>query len=252
MQATVSGSTSCLKSSSRPAQRVLGRDAAVRVRRRRAVDVGRERAEALLVDELRGHRHRQVRAAVEGAVEDDDAGSAGRGARDLDGVLDRLGARVTSRIFCRRRAGPELVEPPADLDVRLVDPDHEALVQVAVDLLVDRRDDGRVAVAEVLAGDAAGEVEVLAALGVPDPRAPGARDDERRRRDAARDVALARVGDAGGFALHCGLHHFRPDLLRITAAFCTARRESERENRANLEDSRGLAHSSAKRSRRRG
>ena len=47
--------------------------------------------------------------------------------------------------------------------------------------------------AEVLAGDAAAEVEVLAALGVPDPGAPGPGDDELRRRDAARHEALARV-----------------------------------------------------------
>ncbi len=33
----------------------------------------------------------------------------------------------------------ELREALADLDVRLVDPDHEALVEVAVCLLVDRR-----------------------------------------------------------------------------------------------------------------
>ena len=56
-----------------PVQRVVDRDAAEGIRSRRAMDVGRERAEALLVDELRRHRHRQVRAAVEGAVEDDDA-----------------------------------------------------------------------------------------------------------------------------------------------------------------------------------
>ena len=68
---------------------------AVRVRRRRAVDVGRERAEALLVrTTFAVIAMRQDRAAVEGAVEDDDAGPAGRGARDLDRVLDRLGARV--------------------------------------------------------------------------------------------------------------------------------------------------------------
>ncbi len=56
-----------------PGERVLRRDAAVRIRRRRAVDVGGERPEALLVHELRRHRHRQRRAPVEGAVEDDDA-----------------------------------------------------------------------------------------------------------------------------------------------------------------------------------
>ena len=62
----------------------------------------------------------------------------------------------------------QLVEPPAELDVRLVRPDHEALVEIAVGLLVDRADDRRGAVAEVLARDPAGEVEVLAAVDVPD------------------------------------------------------------------------------------
>ena len=73
-----------------PRERVLGRDAAVRVRRGRAVNLGRERREALLVDELGRHRHCQVRAAVEGAVEDDHPRPAGGRAGDLDGVLDRL------------------------------------------------------------------------------------------------------------------------------------------------------------------
>jgi hypothetical protein len=45
-------------------------------------------------------------------------------------------------------------------------------VEVAVDLVVDRRDDARRAVAEVLAGDAAGEVEELSAS---QTRAPSAR-----------------------------------------------------------------------------
>jgi hypothetical protein len=43
-------------------------------------------------------------------------------------------------------------------------------VEVAVDLLVDRSDDRGRAVPEVLAGDAAGEVEELSAVDVPDAR----------------------------------------------------------------------------------
>jgi hypothetical protein len=58
------------------------------------MDVRGEGVEALLVHEFRRHRHGQDRAAVEGAVEDDDARAPGRGARDLDRVLDGLGARV--------------------------------------------------------------------------------------------------------------------------------------------------------------
>ena len=49
---------------------VVGGDPAVRVRRGRAVDLGRERPEALLVGlDLAGQRHRHQRAAVEAAVE---------------------------------------------------------------------------------------------------------------------------------------------------------------------------------------
>ena len=57
------------------------------------VDVGRQRAEALLVGhDLAGQRHAHEGAAVEAAGEGDDAGALGEGARDLDGVLDGLGA----------------------------------------------------------------------------------------------------------------------------------------------------------------
>ena len=120
-----------------------------------------------------------------------DAGALRRGARDLHGVLDRLRAGVDEQRLRRRVAGPVVVEPPRHLDVRLVDPDHEALVEVAVGLLVDRADDARRAVAEVLAGDAAAEVEVLAPVGVPDLRAPRLGHDELGRGDAARHVPLA-------------------------------------------------------------
>ena len=74
---------------------------------------------------------------MEGAVEDDHAGTAGGRARDLDGVLDRLGAGVDEQRLRRALSGPDLVELLGDGDVRLVHPDHEALVEVAVDLLVN-------------------------------------------------------------------------------------------------------------------
>src|SRR5439155_24798017 len=153
-------------------------------------------AEALLVDELRGHRHREVRAAVERAVEHDNPGAPGRGSRDLDGVLDRLGAGVQQEGLRRRLAGPQLVEPLRDRDVRLVGADHEALVQLLVDLLVDRAPASRAPVAEVLAGDAAAEVEVLATLAVPGPGTPGARDDELGARDAPRHESIACLAHA--------------------------------------------------------
>ena len=127
---------------------------------------------------------------MEGVVEDDDGRAAGRGARDLHGVLVRLGARVDEdRLLLGARARRELGEQPARLDVRLVDADHEALVEVLVRLPVDRLDDGREAVTGVLAADPAGEVDEHPAVGVGDARAVRARDDEPRRRDPARHVA---------------------------------------------------------------
>src|SRR5712691_280324 len=176
-----------------PADRVVRRDTAVRVRRRRAIDLARERTEALLVrDDLRRHRHRQAGAAVERVIEDDHSGPPGRSARNLDGVLDRFGAGVHEERLRLTVAGPRLVEQLAHLDVRLVHPDHEALMQITVDLLADRR--RREAVAGVLAAEAAREVDVLAAVDVPDACAFGTSDDERGRGHAAGDIALA-VGD---------------------------------------------------------
>ena len=129
---------------------------------------------------------------MESVLEDDDARSARRGACDLDRVLDGLGPGVQQEgLLVGARAGRELRQPAADLDVRLVDPDHEALVQVGVDLLVHRGDCGREAVACVLAAEAAGEVDVRAAVHVLDPGPFRACDDDRRRRDPARDVLLA-------------------------------------------------------------
>ena len=145
---------------------------------------------------------------MERVVEDEHRGAAGGGARDLDRVLDRLGAGVDEQaLLLGAGARRQLAEPPADLDVRLVEADHHALVQVAVDLLVDRGDHRRRAVPEVLAADAAGEVDVGAPVDVLELRALGARDDERRRRHAARDPAAALVRDACGLGPGGELRH---------------------------------------------
>jgi bacterial/archaeal transporter family-2 protein len=136
---------------------------------------------------------------VESPVEDDDCLTAGRRASDLDHVLDRLGAGIQKQALllpvATRR---ELCEPAADLDVRLVHADHEALVQVAVHLLVDGRDGGRQPVAGVLAAEPSREVDVRAALDVLDPRALGPSHDEGRGRHSGRDVAFAGLDDGVG------------------------------------------------------
>ena len=156
---------------------------------------------------------------MEGVVEHDHGGPAGRDARDLDGVLDRLGAATQEqRLLVGAPARRELGEPPAHLHVRLVHPDHEALVHVAVDLRMDRVDDGGQVVAEVGAAEPAGEVDVLAPLGVPDPRALGPLDDERRGRDPARHVALAGLLDALGCAAFLQRHGNRDCICAIRPA----------------------------------
>ncbi len=128
---------------------------------------------------------------------------------------------LTSSDFVSARARPQLGEAAADLHVGLVHADHEALVQIAVGLLVDGSDDARRSMPEVLAGDAAAEVEVLASVGVPDAGAFGPADDERRRRDATRDVAVPRFEHPlpGGAFLH---GHGRPDYRLRDAGFQTA------------------------------
>ena len=101
-------------------------------------------------------------------------------------------------------AGRELAELAADVDVGLVGGDHEALVQVLVDLRVDRLDHRLGVVPEVLAADAAGEVEVADAVGALDVRAVGGDGDDGRRADAARDPALAGGQQCVGLDLRCG------------------------------------------------
>ena len=173
----------------------------VRVRRRRAVDLGRERAESRLVRlHLARHRHREQRPPVERVVEGDDRLATSRPARDLDRVLDRFGAGVhEDRALLAAAARRELGEPATHLDVRLVDADHEALVQVAVGLLLDRLDDRGVSVAGVLTTDPAGEVDVRPAVRIGDARALGVRDDEPWGRHARSDVA----GSIGEDPLGC-------------------------------------------------
>ena len=178
-------------------ERVVRGHPAVRIRAARAVHLGRERSEPLLVGLLVRHRHRQERPPVERVLEDDDSLLAGRGAGDLDRVLDGFGAAVQEQALLRlSRARRQLGESAADLDVRLVDPDHEALVEVRVDLFLHGRDGRRQPVARVLAAEPAGEVDVRLAVHVFDPGALRARDDDRRGRDPTRHVLLAGGQDA--------------------------------------------------------
>ena len=129
---------------------------------------------------------------MERVLEDDDSGLTGRDARDLDRVLDRLGAAVQEQaLLLGAGARRQVREPPAHLHVRFVDPDHEALMEVHVDLLVHGRDGCGEAMARVLTPEPAGEVDVRLAVDVLDAGAFRACDDDRRGRDPARHELLA-------------------------------------------------------------
>jgi hypothetical protein len=171
-------------------ERILGADAAVGIGRRRAVDLGRERPHALLVDQLRGQRHGQQRAAVEAAIERDHGVAAGVVAGDLDRVLDRLGARVDQHRLLGVRARRVLAEQLGHLEVGLVGRHREAGVKQRIGLLLDRCHHRIRGVPDVEHADAAGEVDVLLAVHVHQPGAVRVVGNDRRQGDAAGDVGV--------------------------------------------------------------
>jgi hypothetical protein len=174
---------------------LAGQPVTQRVRHRRAVDLAGERAEAVLVRHvLRGHRHRQVGAAVVRVVEDRHRVASGGHARDLHGVLDGLGARVEQGALLRVVAGGELGERGAHVHVAVVRRDHEAGVGERLDLRGDVPDHRRCRVADRGHGDAGPEVDQRVPVHVDEDAAPG-RDHEHRqhRADAVRDVRLLAV-----------------------------------------------------------
>ena len=148
------------RTSARARREPSARRAPVRVRVRRAVDLRSERPEPRLVRvRLRRHRQRKQRPAVERPLERDHRLPPGVQARELDRVLDRLGARVEERRARLARDRHERAEPLGELDVQLVRDDREVGVEKALRLLLDRLDDPRMAVADVRDPDAADEVD---------------------------------------------------------------------------------------------
>ncbi len=134
----------------------------------RVIDFGRHRREALLVGhDLAGHRHGQQGAAVIAAGEGDDAGAAGGGAGDLDGVFQRLGASGEEHGFRRSLDRGDRVEPLGQGDIGLIRRDLEAGMGEAVELLADGRYHLRVAVPGIEHRDAGGEVDIPLPLRVP-------------------------------------------------------------------------------------
>ena len=105
---------------------------------------------------------------MEAALEADDGGAARVGARELDRVLDRLGARVEEGRLRGAAERREREQPLGQLDVHLVRDHGEVGVQEARRLLLHGLDDVRVRVADVEDADAAREVDERVPVDVGD------------------------------------------------------------------------------------
>lgn len=139
----------------------------VRVPVRHMRHLAGQRQEGVAFAGLPGEGEGAQGAAVEAALGGDHVAPAGA-PPDLESGLDGLRAGVGEEDLAG--AAEELEEPFGELDGRLGD-EEVGDVAEGGDLVGDGADDGGVGVAEGVDGDAADEVEVLAAVGVPDPGA---------------------------------------------------------------------------------
>jgi hypothetical protein len=175
------------------AQRVVDRNAERAVGKRNMKHVRQGRAELPLVgDDLARQGGRQRRPAMKPAGETDDRLPARHRAGDLDGILDRLGARREQDGLRTARKRGEGVEALGELHVAFVAHHLERGMREAVELFADGRNDARVAMADVQNGDPRSEVDVSPSFGVPYlgvKRAFG--EDGRRARNAPRHGSLA-------------------------------------------------------------
>ena len=158
---------------------------------------------------LAGERQRQQRAAVEAVFDAQHAWTPGRVARDLDCVLDRLGAAVHEQGLLGERSGRQRREPLRQRDVALVRRHREGGVGEAIRLPVQRVDDVRVGVADVHHPDAAGKIEEDVAVDISHADTVGRGGEHRRRmRDPAGHGRLA----SGHQRARTGTWNTRPNL----------------------------------------
>ena len=159
---------------------LLGRCALQRVDvvRRDEAHTGHERLECRPLARLTRGRERAERPAVEASLERDHARLPGGLPRVLERRLDRLGARVAEE---RLRAAEPRGEQRRELLGRLRAVEVRDVPE-PLELRLRRRQRRRMTVAERDDRDPASEVEVLAAVGVPDPTALAAHDRQVRTR----------------------------------------------------------------------
>ena len=152
-------------------ERLLGRDAAIGLREFGVIDLGRKRPEAPLVrHDLAGERHGHERAPVKAAGECDHRRPLGVVARDLDGVLHRLGAGRQEQGFFREIARGERVQPLGQPHVGFIGRHVKTGVRKGLRLLRDGGHDLRVTVTGVEHRDSGGEIDIAPAIDVPQLR----------------------------------------------------------------------------------
>ena len=132
-----------------------------------------------------------------GVLEHGDAAAAGVLARDLDAVLDGLGARVDQHGLLGEVAGGVLGEQFGHPHVLLVRRDGEERVHHLAELLLGRRDHVVVGVPDRRHADAGAQVEEGVVVDIHQDRAVRARDEHRQRARHARHSPRPRGAPAG-------------------------------------------------------
>jgi hypothetical protein len=131
---------------------------------------------------------------VKSVLEADDRRPAGRVARDLDRVLDRLGAGVDEEGALVVGPGRDAVQPLGQRDIGFVGRDRERGMGQAIQLGADGGQHVRMAVSDVQRADPAGEIDEAVVVGVGDNGVLGPDDCEGRR---GRHATRRRGGPAG-------------------------------------------------------
>lgn len=129
----------------------------------------RKRSEAGFVRYyLAGKRQRHHRPAMKAARKRDNSVAPGKLPRDLNRVLNGLGARCQEDGFLGRIARRDVVDACRECDIHVVGRDLETGVAETLQLGSDGGDDSGMIVARIANGDAGSKIDVTASLYIPE------------------------------------------------------------------------------------
>ncbi|MNJ48800.1 hypothetical protein D3C77_440050 [compost metagenome] len=135
------------------------------------IDRPRQYAHTLLIGcdlavEVQGGQSASVKAAVKG----DDCRLAGSATGDLQGIFSRFRAAVGEHPAEGIGDRHEVAQAFHQLDVRFVPGGIEGVMRQAARLVLDRRDNSRVAMSKIQYANATDKVYITFAMGIPDFR----------------------------------------------------------------------------------